>query len=277
MKTKKLIPASVMALAASMMLFVACNKDKPEVSNNNNPATAPGEFKVHMTDAPGDYASFKAQITKVEAYHENDGWITLNSESKIVSVLDLNNGKSIELAHASNLSAGTYTKLKLTFGDANYISFNAGVNTSGITLNAQGEALLQWDGPKEVEITINENMNAQTGAFVLLDFHAANSLHQQASSYVINPVITEIKDVSTGLKGTVQGHARAAIMLSSGTHTYSTYINAQGQFLMRGIEPGIYQLTVIPSGVTPGGLSEHEVNGIVVTKGQIKQVGTIHL
>lgn len=131
---------------------------------------------------------------------------------------------------------------------------------------------LNWGSSQQVEIEINEQLSANAGAEVLLDFHVAQSIYQQAQDYFINPTITVIEDASTGVQGEVQGSANAAITLTDGMNTFSTYINAQGQFLIRGVEDGMYQMIIQPA---EDNLNPQTVNGVVVVRGAITQVGTI--
>ena len=260
MKNLKFIPLAIAVLAMTM---VACKKEDVQPTNSNGTSQT---FKVKMTDSPGDYASLDVEITKVEAYLQNDGWITLNSESQVVSVLDLTNGAETTLASRTGLEAGLYTKLRLTFGSQGQLGLLA--SGSGAMLMAD----LNWGSSQQVEIEINEQLSANAGVEVLLDFHVAQSIYQQAQDYFINPTITVIEDASTGIQGEVEGSANAAITLTDGMNTFSTYINAQGQFLIRGMEDGMYQMIIQPA---EDNLSPQTVNGVVVVRGAITQVGTI--
>ena len=76
MKTLKLIS---MVMASLLFVFTSCQKDDAyPSSNSNSSSTESGTFKVKMTDAPGNYAALDVQITGIDAYLENDGWVSLN-------------------------------------------------------------------------------------------------------------------------------------------------------------------------------------------------------
>jgi hypothetical protein len=253
---KKMILMSVSTLILAMG-FTSCKKDK-----DNN--AEPNSFKVRMTDGPGDYFALNLQITSVDVFHEGNGWINLSSQTQSMNVLSLTNGSEMEIASKTNLTAGTYTKLRVTFATEATIQLVGG--GSSLTLDWTG-------GTKQVEIVINQQVNASTGADLLIDFNVAQSISQVGLLYYINPMITVIKDENTGAKGKVVGSANASVQFSNGSKTYSTYVNGQGNFLLRGIEPGTYTASISAS----GSAQTHEENNIVVTEGQITNMGNINL
>lgn len=247
------------------------------MASTTNPAAqaAPGTFTVKMTDSPGDYAALQVEITKIEAYTAQKGWVTLSNQTQAVNVLSLTNGHQVQLAQALQLQAGVYTQLKLVFSEENFIRFNSSASLAGIHLNANGEAQLTWTTPHEVVIEINHQVNEQAGANVLLDFNVAQSITIENNQVLFHPVITEIEDVSTGVSGKVDNRAAAAILLTDGVYTYSTYMDAQGNFLLMNVDAGTYDLLVIPAGEPLS--AEHRIEGVVVSNGQITQMGNIHL
>ncbi len=260
---KKYIALGLVAISG--IFFQSCKKE------NNVPSGPAGAMEVRMTDAPGNFASLDVQITKVEAYLQNSGWVTLNSQTQTVAVLDLTNGAETSIASNSSLSAGMYTKLRLTFGNTNSLQLSGSGGGSSLDLS------FGTNTSHQVEIEINEQVNASETTSVLIDFNAAQSIYDLAGSYFINPIIEEIEDESTGVQGTVQGAATASVTLSNGNHSYSTFINAQGQFLIRGAEDGTYQIQV--SAIASSNMQSQtgSLSNVVVADGQITQVGNIAL
>src|SRR5687768_6109274 len=108
---------SVAALAA--FVFTACDKDDDDNNGNNGNATA---FKVRMTDATGNYSAMSVDITKVEAYIDGTGWVTLNSNTQNTDVLTLTNGAEIVLANDVSAQTGHYSRIRLTVGENNTIT-----------------------------------------------------------------------------------------------------------------------------------------------------------
>jgi len=111
---------------------------------------------------------------------------------------------------------------------------------------------------------------------VLIDFDVAQSIKEDGENYVIKPAISVIEDRATGVDGKVKGSASAALLLTDGEDTLSAYTNADGEFLLRGMEEGTYKLIVYPIQEEGEEMMEEKViEGVVVVKGKIKSAGTI--
>lgn len=264
--------------------LLACKKEEPINNPGNSSTSEPSTFAVRMTDEPGDYEALNVEILQVDAYLENEGWVTLNNEAQTVSVLDLKNGNEIELASNSEVQAGTYSRLKLTFGNDNTITVQAkaSASTSVDSATASGTVTfdMTYEGPKEYEIIIDEEVSAESGASVLLDFQVANSVREDLEEYVLKPVITLVEDESTGLEGRVSGAANAAVVLTNGEDSLSTYIDSDGEFLFKGLKEGTYDLIIWPSADDEwdhGMPNEEKIEGVVVTQGEFYQAGEIRL
>lgn len=234
--------------------FTSCKKE--EAKGNT--------FKVRMTDAPGDFVQLNVQVTGVDAYMDGQGWINLSSETQSVNVLSLTNGSEIQLANATSVQSGLYTKLRIRFASQASIMLVGG--NSSLSLNWTG-------GTQEVEVAINQEISADAGASLLLDFNVAQSVNEIGGIFSLNPVITVISDEETGIQGSISGAANAMVQVSNGSNTYSTYVNAQGKFLLRGLTPGNYTIAVMKSGSD----QTQQVGNASVSKGEIKQVGSLEV
>lgn len=259
---KKVFACSMVALVMAMG-FTSCKKDNDDDDNNNG--TAPAQtFKVRMTDSPGDFLQLNLQVTSVDVYHEGDGWINLSSQTQSMNVLSLTNGTEMQLASKTNMSTGVYSKLRITFASSATIMLVGG----GAALN------LSWTGnTHQVEININEQVSTSAGANLLLDFNVAQSISGGAGVYSIAPIITIIEDEDTGVKGHVQGAASVMVELNNNQHSYTTYINAQGNFMMKGVEPGTYTASFWASGA----IVAHEEDNVIVEQDQMKDMGNVAL
>jgi hypothetical protein len=257
---------SVAALAA--FVFTACDKDDDNNDDNNNGnATA---FTVRMTDAPGNYSALNVSITKVEAYLEGTGWVTLNSNTQNTDVLTLTNGTEMVLANKLSAQTGHYTRLRLTMGENNTVTVhdNTGFNTHD----------LGWTGSSDntVEVNIDRNVSNGSTTSVLLDFDVAGSVSENIlGNYSLMPDITWIENETTGVKGTITGAERGVLTFVSGANTYTTYLAQDGRFMIRGMANGIYDMTL--SGMHDGAtdIDEMEMQDIVVANGQITNMGSI--
>lgn len=258
---------SVAALAA--FVFTACNKDDDNNDDNGNGnATA---FKVRMTDAPGNYSGLDVDITKVEAYIDGTGWVTLNSNTQSIDVLTLTNGNEMVLSNKLAAQTGHYSRLRLTMGENNTVTVHndAGYQTHELT----------WTGSSDntVEINIDRDVSSGSTTSVLLDFNVAQSVNGDIlGNYSLMPSINWIEDEATGVKGTVTGADHAVMTFTSGGNTYTTYLADNGAFMIRGMENGIYNLTI--SGMHTGAteLDEMQMQDVVVANGQITNMGTIN-
>lgn len=235
--------------------FASCKKDKD----------APGKsFKVRMTDSPGDFVQLNLQITSVDVYSQSQGWVNLSSQTQSVNVVSLTNGAEIELANATSVSVGTYTKVRVTFA-----------SQASVMLVGGGSSLsLSWTGgQQQVEIAIEAQVSGSVGANILLDFNVAQSVTEVGGAYFINPFISIVSDEFTGVKGKVNGTSSAMVKLHNGGNSYSTYINAAGNFMIKGMAPGTYTASIMAA----GSLQVHEVDNVVISQGQITAMGDINL
>ncbi|MDP2386283.1 MAG: DUF4382 domain-containing protein [Bacteroidota bacterium] len=268
MKTKNILAFMIIITS---MLFVSCKK---EAINPTQPTSSgASSLRVKMTDSPGEYASLDVSIVSVQAYLENAGWVTLNNNVHHVSVLKLSNGITTDLSYNTNVAAGLYTKLKLIFGNENTITVNAAAGGG----NASGTFQLTWLGPKEVEIPIYAEVKSTGNTEVVLDFDAVSSIREQLGEYIITPVIKEIKDMKTGVRGAITAGAHAAVVLNDIRVQSTTYADAKGDFILYSLKPGTYTMKIFPTAeaIINGAPSEFVIENVVVTDGKITQMGTI--
>ncbi|MFN3916614.1 MAG: DUF4382 domain-containing protein [Flavobacteriales bacterium] len=249
-------------LMGALLLAFSCKK-----------AEDVGSLTIKMTDSPGDYTALNLQITGIDIYSENSGWITVSNETWLFNVLSLTNGKEISLAAASNIKAGKYTKLKLKFGAENKLSFNTHTTVGGISTSNSSTVYLLWHTPREVVIEINSDVSVNKNTEILLDFHVAQSIQNISNQYFIAPVITVIYDVNTGIRGETEAEIQAFVEVKNNTQTYNTYTDVNGRFLVRGLKEGHYTVTIIPE----SGLSKNAktYTDVIVSKGEIHALGTV--
>ncbi len=275
MKTMKFITVTAAVLA---LAITGCKKDNVDTST---PGPQGRQFQVNMTDAPANFARMDITIDGVEAYHDSQGWIVLSSSTRAINILSLSNGVSTNIAAANNVETGHYSKVRVHFTNANSVTVRAAVNIGHLFVSAGSTTEMTWGGPQDrwVEMTVDKNVSEQQGAEVLIDFDAGASVSEGLNSYVINPAMREMRNATTGARGVVAGaDGQAYIVITNGARTYSAYANAQGQFVTRGLEPGIYSAMIIaPVRNEAGQITEQQQsrNGIVVVNGSYTSMGTI--
>lgn len=274
--------------AIAFLGLTACKKDDMDTAPKNA-----NSITVRMTDAPGDYAELNLELERVDIYLENSGWVTLSNESQMVNVLELTNGNSVTIANSNNIEAGLYTSVALYFGDDNDLMVENGSNSTSFDLSGQGAVI----------IDINQEVDANTQADLLLDFNVSESLHEAGGEIVLDPTIHYVDDPETGVQGQVLGGAFASIELSDGENTFSTFTDANGNFILQGIDEGTYSLAVMvdaegseggngsgsggvsiggifgaivnDDGAEAGGISVITIDNVGVVDGQITQMGGI--
>lgn len=280
MKTLKKL--SALTLGAALLLS-SCNKDEGfEITNNPNQPKQ--SMKVRMTDNPGNYESLDVEIRSVSAYNSStDEWIELNGNTQTVSVLELTNGNEEEIAFRSNVKAGTYTKLKIDFTQNNELELNsyAAAGTSNTFISIGVNAGLSSTVNESVVILIDEEVSTSSSANILIDFNVMESVVESNGTYILNPQITVVEDESTGVQGSIENDTRAALEFhhnGSIMTSYSAYTNEDGEFLVRGMADGTYDLVIMPDQDEDENLnSAYSYSGVVVVDGEITSMGEISL
>ncbi len=264
MKKLKILARGQSLILFLMMAFKKNSAQKNAEENSDN-------FTVSMTDNPGNYAGLQTEIKQVEAYSPASGWIILNSVPQVVDVLQLTNGKEILLGSKPNTDGMRYSKLKLVFGTKHRLTLKSekymGSN------DKEKIHQMKFDGSREVTIDLGDNPSPS----VLLDFNVAASVNKREDGYVLKPKISIIKDTKTGVKGKVIDVEGAVVFLSNGKDSISTYVDAEGNFLARGLEEGEYTVRVQQSGENEEypALSVLTLTGVTVRKNEITDIGVI--
>jgi len=254
-------------VAVSALAFQSCDKD--DDNNTNNPSGGqPTSFKVRMTDAPGNFSAMNLQITSVDAMIDGE-WVNLNNTSQTVSVIELANGSEEIIANDNTAETGHYTKLRLMIGADNDLSINdeSGSNTYDLSLGLGVS--------NEIIIDIDKQVNQGSAASVLIDFNVASSVSGGLGTYFMNPVVTWVENESTGVKGDMNGASQGVLTFTGNGQTYSSYIGADGKFMIRGMQSGSYDLVFQGMHDGENTMSEMPMEDIIVVNGQITNMGTI--
>lgn len=253
----KITSIHLVLLLSLALAFSACKKDDFE-----------GEMEIAMTDSPGNYASLKVELTKVEIEGPDNAWITLNDEARIYTVTDLTNGTTATIANQASLSAGAYSKVRLTIGSRSSIRASLGgpeLNFASITRTS-------------VEIPVNVEVSAEARTRILLDFNVGESVGEVLGAFNLDPTLTWIQNENTGVSGSLEASAKAYLEFSrdSGSQSYSCYSDDNGRFKVIGMASGTYTATISPRD-GQGFASATTVTNVTVQDGNITALGTIDL
>lgn len=262
------------AVAAGMLLFSACEK---EGETNQNPASEQGSMEVKMTDAPANFKALMISVATVEVYREGEGWVDMNANKQTFNVLELNNGKDILIASSNDVHAGLYTRMRMTFAPT--VTLHTLASTGLLGNEAAGVYTLDWKSSNTIEIIINEQVDANGKAVLLVDFDVAKSVVKDANQYYMKPAVTYLKDRSTGVRGQIAGSTQAMVMLRDDVIASSTSVDAEGDFYIQGVQDGTYELVIDYLYQVGNDMHRFEkvIPGVVVANGQITQMGLIQL
>jgi hypothetical protein len=237
------------------------------LSCEDNSTTA--RLDVRLTDAPGDYEAVNIDIQSVEVHvgegSSNDGWTTLNTETGIYDLLKLTNGQDTLLA-SDDLPSGRVSQIRLVLGDNNTVVVD-GEELAMTTPSAQQSGL---------KLNVQADLTEGIVYTILLDFDAARSVVRAGASkkYLLKPVIRAVTEAQSGaIEGAVEPiESLPAVFAINGTDTVATtYADAAGKFLLRGVPAGTYVVSFNPK----EGYQPQQKADVVVPLGVLTDVGVV--
>jgi hypothetical protein len=251
MKSIKIVS---MICLMSLMLG-SCQKSNPSGGSN---------VAVRMTDAPGNFGAVYVDVQSVAITGNSGGEVMLNIHPGVYNLLDFTNGIDTLLA-TGTLNVGSIEQIRLILGSNNTVVVD-GNSYPLSTPSAQQSGL---------KIQVHQTLQAGVSYTMLLDFDAQQSIVLQGNgSYQLKPVIRAITTANSGsIKGNVTPIGLiVSVTAISGGVSYSTFTNANGQFLISGVPAGIYSVTLTPSGT----FTAVTIPNVVVATGNISSMGTIN-
>ncbi|MBR8535364.1 DUF4382 domain-containing protein [Carboxylicivirga sediminis] len=249
---------SVALLSLTMVLF-SCSDDNKQA-----------RLSIRLTDAPGDYQEVLIDVQDVQinvSADENSGWQSLQTTQKgVYNLLDFTNGMDTLLVDEF-LPAGKISQMRLVLGDKNQVMIDD-VYYDLDTPSAQQSGL---------KFNIHADLNDGITYKLWIDFDAGRSIVAKGNgSYSLKPVIRTFTEATSGaIKGSVTPvEATPYIMAVSADEedTVGTYADTEtGFFMLRGVEPGSYTITVQPA----EGYLETTLEDVKVEFGQVTELETI--
>jgi len=270
---KKMIRLLPMALAALLTVNSCSTKD--------DTANGMAKMEVHLVDAPGDFKAVVLDVQQVQIHVDDD-----NDESKWqpltllkagqYNVLDFVNGRSALLASA-DFPPGRISQIRLILGPNNYVITHDGTHYDLKTPSGQTSG---------VKLKIDADLTRDVTYTLLLDFNVAKSIVERGKAtkadkdrFLLKPVIRTITTaVAGGIKGSVtpataQPQVLAIRTSATPNDTLSTFADATGGFLLRGVPSGTYRVEFF----APTPLKTVVRTGITVTNDRITDLGSIDL
>ena len=231
-------------------------------SNDSTNSSYPVAIK--MTDAPGPYDAVLVDLQGVEITGSGGETVTLNAKKGIYDLLELSNGVSALIA-TDTLQTSKIEQIRLILGTNNTVVLD-GVSYPLSTPSADQSGL---------KLQVHQTLDQGILYTILLDFDANKSIVMTGTgTYKLKPVIRTIQTaVSGSIKGKISPVGLAvvtAVSATDATLSFSTNVNAEGNFMVMGLPPGTYNLTITP--VLP--LLPVVKSNIVITAGITTDIGT---
>jgi uncharacterized protein involved in high-affinity Fe2+ transport len=246
---------NVILCAVMLGTFVqSCKKD----------ATQSTTYSVRMTDAPGPYTAVYVDVQGVELTGSGSKTVTMNVKKGVYNLLDFSNGVDTLIASGS-LDVTTVSQVRLILGTNNSVTVN-GTSYPLSTPSADQSGL---------KLQVHQALQAGVEYKLLLDFDANTSIVNEGSgSYKLKPVIRTIDvAISGSIRGKISTAGVLATVTASSGASYSSNVNAAGDFLLMGIPPGTYTVSIVPAAP----LNVVTQTNVTVVVGVTTNLGTIAL
>ncbi len=251
----------VMSFVLLGVFTQSCTKDSTEPDPN---PTYP--MRVKMTDAPGPYNAVFIDLQGVEITGNSGSPVMLNVNAGIYNLLDFSNGLDTLIA-TGTMNSASVQQIRLILGANNTVVVD-NVSYPLSTPSADQSGL---------KLQVHQTLQAGVMYTVLLDFDANKSIVNTGNgSYKLKPVI---RTIETAISGSIKGSITpigilASVTATSATNeTYSSSVNANGEFMLKGIPAGVYSVTITPQ--IP--FLEVTVTNVLVTIGNTTLTGVIVL
>ena len=209
-------------------------------SCNNDDTNASYPYAVRLTDAPGPYEKVNVDIQGVEVMGDNGKTVILNVKKGIYNLLEFSNGVDTLIA-TDSLEISSVNQIRLILGPNNTVVIG-GVSYPLSTPSAEQSGL---------KLKVNQTLQEGILYTILLDFDANKSIIQTGNGvYKLKPVIRTIeKAISGSIKGKITPIGTMAVVeaTSSTGVSYTSNVNANGNFLIMGLAPGTYTFTITPT------------------------------
>jgi len=266
LKMKKF--AGLLLAFVAVTMFLSCSDDDSTSDQN-------ARVKISMTDAPGDYEAVFVDVIdvkiKADAASDEEGWVSLDGvEAGRYDLLSLTGGITQLLATAE-VAPGMLGQIRLLLGSDNAIVLNG--TTEEIPLSTPSA---QQSGLK---LKVNQELVAGVEYEYLLDFDVDKSIERAGESgqYILKPVIRlAAVEGSATISGEVQpSDFQSVVKVQNAANIITAYTGQDGKFSLNGVPAGTYKFTVTPE--VSSGYKVYEVNNVVVTSGEEKEMGQIFL
>lgn len=212
-------------------MLAACN----ELDNSSDTA----KIRFLLTDAPGNFQEVNIDVQSIEVLI-NDSIYVLETNQGIYNLLEFVNGEDTVLV-TDEIPSGMLRQIRLILGENNTLMVDSIIYDLK-TPSAQQSGL---------KLLVNEDISNGVTYTYVIDFDAAKSIVKTGNGqYILKPVIRVFTEAITGsIEGVVQpAEARPTIMAIGPSDDTTTVFTdtITGQFMIRGLAAGLYDLEFYP-------------------------------
>ncbi|MCK5537192.1 MAG: DUF4382 domain-containing protein [Bacteroidales bacterium] len=225
------------------------------------------KLSVHLTDAPGEFDALYIDVQGIEVNiggEDVDDWLILDVEPTVFNLLDFTNGLDTLLGTVE-LEPGKISQIRLILGE-NCSIVNDGVETSLEVPSGETSGL---------KLNVHKELLAGVSYHLWIDFDAERSIVEDSKGFKLKPVLRVFTDAISGaISGVVlpQG-VQPYVFAVVGEDTIGTIADELGNFLLKGVSEGSYQVTF-----DGGEIYElNVVEGVEVVNGEVTDMGTLNL
>ncbi|WP_066222537.1 DUF4382 domain-containing protein [Formosa haliotis] len=261
----------ILSIAILALTFFNCSDD----DNNEGGSDGPARISVKLMDNPGDYEHVYVDVQDVmikteDTENEEDGWQSLDAiNTGVYDLLELTGGINVLLVDEYEIPAGELKEIRLILGEDNTIVID-GETFPLNTPSAQQSGL---------KIKVNEVLEPNISYTFLLDFDVDKSIVVAGNSGNINlkPVIRATVEAETGaISGMITpNNIQTLITATCETESVTTFANPDGEFLILGLKPGTYTISIYPDETS--GYIEQTIENVLVSLEETTDLGTIIL
>ncbi|HLT06364.1 MAG TPA: DUF4382 domain-containing protein [Cyclobacteriaceae bacterium] len=200
-----------------------------------------------LIDAPGDYDQAWIEFEGVEIFRSNDRqategeWIYVpyDQADRQVEVSKLVNEAALLLGRRE-VPVGGIFKIRLMLGDEHYLQKNG--KDRSLTLASPEKAAVEMD----VNFMLERNLSYD----IYLDVDLERSIKVTADStkYILDPKVRSfVSNERSIVKGKIQpATAKPVIYAIQNGDTVTTLSDSQGNFSLRGLQPGAHTVKILP-------------------------------
>jgi len=262
----------------ALVFLQGCSDDKTDDINNSNPTS---RVQFILVDDPGDYLEVNVEIIDIQYKAESTGesWISLTPESGYpinVDLTELVSGNSLLLADQL-IPSGLLTQVRLVLSENNTLLIEGEDDLIHLTTPSAQQSGLK--------LHLNEELEPGFSYTFILDWVVQESIVEAGNSgmYILKPVINVNTEVNSGsISGSVIEmiddvetaieNVIVEVYTTTDELVTDSLTDVNGDFLIQGLEAGIYLLKI-----SRDGYIDYVSIEISVTPGNITDTGIIEL